>query len=231
MFETFPDPEATSPQALEEWVNSRIALLQRTVFTPEVKATFQSYELKDCPSHAFGSEASSDWRRFFLATLLADWACYDQTADRADYARLKYIMTSAYRYFRVWCCRLPDGNLVPVGYTGWYPIAKFVFEGLSKYQTQIDDRGIVMPLRYAPPEDIRYAYAFNVSVIKPLRNTLCSRRMIRAYQKDAKSLGSAGIAAITVGPDGVKFSKLAQLTDRGTVIVQGEKETLFLKEA
>jgi len=230
VLDTFPDPDSFSYDELVAWIDAGITRLRRTSFSPDVLKSCQPYVFSEDSAHVCGAEASPAWRRFFLATLFADWACYEALVDRADYARLKYIMTSAARYFRVWMCTLPDGQILPVGYTGWYPIARFVYDGLQRDPSQIDDRGIFMPLRYVAPEDIRYAYAFNISIIKELKNTSCSRQMIRSYQKDARSLGKAGIAAITVGADGAKLSSMTDFKKSGTVTVQGESETLFLKD-
>jgi hypothetical protein len=223
----FLDPRTLSYDALNEWIEHKVDVLNRLSFTPELLATFQPYELTKEIDHPLGAEGSAEWRRFFLAALVADWATYTAPVDRADYARLKYIMTSAYKYFRIWCCRSPEGELLPVGYSGWYPIAPFVFDALRNDPSQIDDRGVFMPLRFVKPEDITTAYAFNISIIEPLKNTICAQRMIRAYKRDGQKAG-LNIAAITVSPEGTKFSTLGNLHAAGEVTVQGESETLFL---
>ena len=165
-----------------------------------------------------------------MATLIADWACYTTPVDRVDYARLNYIMSSAYRYFRVWCCNDMNGQLLPVGYSAWYPISPFVFDSLQKDPSQIDDRGVFMPLRFANPEKITHAYAFNISIIDALKNTPCSLKMIHAYKKDSKKAGQH-IAAITVSAEGSQFSSIGGLKASGVVTIQGESETLYLKSA
>lgn len=223
----FLDPQTLSFDELNAWVEHKVDVLNNLTFTPELLKTFQPYELTETIDHPLGAEGSLEWRRFFLAALVSDWACYTAPVDRADYARLKYIMTSAYRYFRIWCCRSPEGELLPVGYSAWYPIAPFVFDSLRNDPSQIDDRGVFMPLRFIKPEDITCAYAFNISIVKPLQNTICAQRMIRAYKRDAHKSG-INIAAITVSPEGSKFSNIGQLRPAGVVTVQGESETLFL---
>lgn len=223
----FLDPHTLSYDELAEWVERKVVELNKLSFTPQLLATFQPYELTDVAEHPLGPEGVAEWRRFFLAALVADWACYTTPVDRADYARLKYIMTSAYRYFRLWCCRSADGELLPVGYSAWYPIAPFVFESLRNDPSQIDDRGVFMPLRFVKPKDVSCAYAFNISIIQPLQNTICAQRMIRAYKRDGQKAG-LNIAAITVSPEGTKFSTLGNLHAAGVVTVQGESETLFL---
>lgn len=225
----FLDPHTLSHDALAEWAEAQVGLLNRLSLTPELLATFQPYELTEEIDHPLGAEGSAQWRRFFLATLVADWACYPAPVDRADYARLKYIMTSAYRYFRLWGCRSETGEFLPVGYSAWYPIAPFVFDSLRNDPSQIDDRGVFMPLRFVKPDDISCAYAFNISIVAPLRNTVCAQRMIRAFNRDKqKYKGVRNISAITVSPEGTKFSNLGNLRAAGEVTVQGESETLFL---
>lgn len=227
--EKFLDPHTLSHDALAAWIEAKVTVLNNISFTPELLATFQPYELNDVADHPLGVEGSEEWRRFFLAALVADWACYTTPVDRADYARLKYIMTSAYRYFRIWCCRSETGELLPIGYSGWYPIAPFVFDALRNDPSQIDDRGVFMPLRFVKPEDISCGYAFNISIIEPLKNTVCAQRMIRAYQRDKKKYKDVqNISAITVSPEGTKFSTIGNLHSAGIVTVQGESETLFL---
>ena len=227
--EGFLDPQTLSYDALNEWIENKVRQLNQLSFTPELLATFQPYELAKEIDHPLGAEGSAEWRRFFLMALVSDWACYTAPVDRADYARLKYIMTSAYRYFRIWCCRTPEGELLPVGYSAWYPIAPFVFDSLRNDPSQIDDRGVFMPLRFAKPEDISSAYLFNVSIIAPLQNTTCAYRMIRAFQREKlKYKGVRNISAITVSTEGKRFSTLGELHAAGVVTVQGESETLFL---
>ncbi len=207
LLSNFPDPAALSHDELLAWLGEKVRLMNSMVYSPDVLATFGSVELAELAPHALGAEASPEWRKFFLAALLADWACYETPVDRVDFARLKYIMTSAHPYFRVWCVKVSN-EILPVGYSAWYPIAPFVFNALQKDPSQINDRGIFMPLRFVKSEEIKYAYAFNISIVKPLRNTVYSRRVIRAYQQDAKRFPSASIATITVTGDGTRMATI-----------------------
>jgi len=213
-----------------KWLEGRIEVLRGMEFSDEVRDSFVSFELQeDFVEHLCGAEGSEKWRRFFLGCLLADWVCYDRQVDRADFPRMKYIMSSASRYFRLWLCRAPDGKMTPVGYTGWFPISKFVYEGMLEYHIGANDRGVFLPQRFIAPEDIRYVYVFNISVITPLRNTVCSRRMIKALQRDGLKYSKAGAMAITVDAAGKKFSRLASFEHIGDIKVQGEAEALFVR--
>ena len=224
------DPQGESFENILAWINGRIGAIRATKFTPEVMATFASVELHDEFTGCFGAESSSVWRRFFLAALVADWACYGREVDRADFARLKYIMTSAYKYFRIWVCRLPDSTMAPVGYSAWYPVTEFAYKSALNKRMDINDRGVFMPLRFIDFRDIRYIYAFNVSIVKELRNTVCSRRIIRAYQKDGELLGNIGAVAVTVDEPGKKFSRIGGFDHVSDIVVQGETESVFIKK-
>ena len=224
------DPQDHSFAQLKDWIDARLATIAAADPSPDMIASFVPIELTQTVTSDFGTEASPEWRRFFLATLLADWACYDAPVDRVDFARLKYIMTSSSQYFRLWCATLADGTMMPVGYSAWYPIAKFVYDGVMAAHEEIDDRGAFMPLRFIAPEDARYGYAFNISVIKQLRNTVCSRRIIRAYQRDSARLNHVGGFAVTVDVPGRKMSRMSGLDHHGDITVQGSTEGLFVRK-
>ena len=224
-----PDPQGQSSEEILDWVNRRVVDARTIAPTPETIASFAPVELSESAAHPFGAEGDATWRRFFLATLVADWACYEREVDRVDFPRLKYIMSSASRYFRLWCCRLPDGSSVPVGYSAGYPIPKFVFDGIMRDHAGIDDRGVFLPQRFIQPDAIRHAYIINVSIAAPLRNTSCSVKMLRAMQRDGKRLGNASAMAITVDEAGSRFSRIGGFSRMGEIIVGGEREALFVR--
>ena len=226
-----PDMQGESLDAIMTWTDGRLAALEATVFTPDVNATFAPVELPGDFAHPCGAEGFPEWRRFFLATLLADWACYERPVDRVDFPRLKYIMSSSHRYFRLWCCRLPDGQVTPVGYSAWYPIAKFIHDGVLHNHEDIDDRGAFLPLRFVKPNDIRYGYVFNISIVRQLRNTPFSARMIRAFQRDGARFSHVSGMAVTVDEAGRKFSRIGQFSQLGDITVQGESEGLFVRKS
>ena len=173
-----PDPQGMSFSQIADWLNGRMAALEAASYGTAVTDSFTAVELPEVAADPLGPEASADWRKFTLATLLADWACYQRPVDRIDLPRLKYILSSAHRYFRIWCCTLPDGQHTPVGYSAWYPLAKFVFDGVMAADASVDDRGAFLPLRSATPDTVSHGYVINISIVQPLRNTSCSARMI-----------------------------------------------------
>jgi hypothetical protein len=226
-----PDMQGMDFPALDAWVGKTMAAIQGADYSLEVMKSFTPVELAHVPENPYGPEASADWRRFFLATLLADWVCYDHPFDRIDFPRLQYIMSSAWQHFRLWCCTLPDGRTLPVAYSAWYPISRFIYDGLLDNADQITDRGAFLPLRYVEAKDIRYGYALNVSIVKPLRNTFCSTRLIRSYQRDALRLKHINAVTITVDEAGKRISRMSDFTHLGDVTIQGHAESLFVREA
>ena len=225
-----PDMQGLAFDQIAAWVNSRIEAIETTYFTPEIIHSFAPVELTQAPEHPYGPEASLAWRRFFLATLLADWACYDKPVDRIDVPRLKYILSSAHPYFRLWCCRLADGLMTPVGYSACYPISRFVYNGLLDNADEITDRGAFLPLRFARPEDVRYGYVLNVSIVKPLRNTFCGTRLVRTLQRDGQRFKHVNAVTVTVDEAGNRLSRMSHFTQLGNVTIQGHAEGLFVRE-
>lgn len=231
MYRFLPDPNLLTVDELLSWVESKVRYLHQAVYDKNTIEGCYSEEWHNWQEEGVPiGEASASWRRFFVATLLADWACYDKSIDRADVPRLRSVLLSAYRFFRLWFCLFPDGERLPVGYSGWYPISSDLFERLKSNPSLITDRGAFKPLDVSTGEAVKYAYGFNVSIIKPLQNTLVSRRLLRAYCKDAFKLGDVGIAAITVGDAGSRFSELLKLRPSAKLVVEGDVEELFLRE-
>lgn len=224
------DPQHESYEKLLVWINQRLDSIRSNDFSSDDVEACSAVELREDFTGCFGPEGHSVWRRFFLAVLMADWACYEAEVNRADFARLKYIMTSSYKYFRLWMCRLTDGTMAPVGYTAWYPISKAAYECAMNVNADINDRGMFMPLRFANEECIHYAYAFNVSIIKQLRNTKCSSRLVRAYQKDGKAFKHIGAVAVTVDEPGKKFSRIGGFARVRDISVMGEIESIFVRK-
>jgi hypothetical protein len=225
-----PDPATLTPDALVAWCDAQAAAMAALTFAAGDEDRFRPVELDPLPPHALGLEAHATARRFFLGVLLADWASY-AGVDRIDAPRLKFILDSAYRCFRLWLFQGPDGVYRPVGYTAWYPMAGFVFESLMNGGGgTIDDRGLFLPLRRAELDRVRYAYVLNISLVASLRNTSCSRRMVRAFRADGLKYGhEAGLMAVTVDEAGRRFSTLTGMRYVGDICVQGSTEALYVR--
>lgn len=155
--------------------------------------------------------------------LAADHACYTKPADRADFPRLQKVMTAFPEGFRLWTCQTPEGKTTPVGYTGWYPIARDTFNRLHERPETIKHRGEIMPFR-----DSRLLYIFNFSIIEPLRGgTPQSRLMMQTLAQDIAGQNPDGLAAVTVSEDGVRAVRRFGMEYRGDMTHEGDSEGVY----
>jgi hypothetical protein len=169
--------------------------------------------------------ASAPWRRFALAALLADWASYRRPRDRVDFPRLLHVLWHFPRGFRVWLGRLGQ-DWLPVGYTGWYPIAPELFRRLSADPASIGHRGAIVSLPEIDPAGA-YAYLFNYSIVPPLRHTAHSASLIKALAQDIAGLNLAGAAAITLSADGARIAERFGLSHVADISVDAETEAVY----
>ncbi|HCR13686.1 hypothetical protein [Solidesulfovibrio sp.] len=177
-------------------------------------------------SHHCGWE--EDAGKFVLALLAADWACYAQQAHREDYAHLKLAVSVFPKGFRLWLARL-EGRCVPVGYTGFHPIAEPTFSLLKHSPESITSRERITP----EPESFdcaNYLYLYNISIIKPFRKSHVSRMLLRTLVEDMASVPSRGLAAIAVSPDGERVIERFGLRKSGCISHDGQKEMAYTSE-
>jgi hypothetical protein len=217
------------PKRVTGWIEARLATLASAVFDEEVRNTFVALTVPDAAStgSVLGAYASPQWWRLAVAALLADWACYEKPADRADFARLVYVLACFPAGFRVWMCRLPDGLYTPVGYTAWYPIVPEVFDFALSKPESITHRGFMMPLR-ALQAGGSYLYLFNVSIVPRLRGaTAQSRLLMQLYAADLAAVKKLGMAAVTVSEDGARLSRRFGLAQVGLMMFEDEPEAVF----
>lgn len=179
----------------------------------------------DASASPLGPLASAPWRRFALATLLADWACYHRPRDRVDVARLLSVLWRFPRGFRVWLGKIGE-DWLPVGYTGWYPIAPALFHRLGTDPASIAHRGAIEPLSAIDPGGT-YVYLFNYSIVPPLRHTAHSATLLKALARDIAGLPLAGAAAITLSPDGARVAERFGLSHVGEISIDGEPELVY----
>ncbi|MDD3030145.1 MAG: hypothetical protein PHS57_07705 [Alphaproteobacteria bacterium] len=224
-----PDPQNRPFDEIETWVNQRVAAIQRASFAPECTKTFGAVTLETIPPSPFGPEASTAWRRFFLATLLADWACYETPQTRVDVARLRYILTTAYPTTRVWGMTLEDGLFTPLGYTCWYPIDPLIAEAVLKNPEAIHDRGLILPLRFVESTKASHAYLMNISLAPSLRNAECVRKLTHAFQKEIASAAHLTFLAITLDPHEERLCRIGGFSSAAIIEVQGDHEQLCVR--
>jgi len=211
----------------KSWVNNRLAAIASCDFDDKVRASFTPHVLTPQDGgDVFGYFENPEWRRFVLGTFAADWASYTTKGDRVDWARLAFVLSLFPAGFRLWTCRFADGSIAPVGYTGWYPIAKNVFDLMRNEPESITHRGVMFPLR-SVSEDGAYVYLFNYSLVPQLRGTEQSRLMLKTYADDIAKVKSLGRGAVTVSGPGAKVAERFGLKLRGEMVFEGEREGVY----
>jgi hypothetical protein len=174
----------------------------------------------------FGPYGSTEWRRFAMAAFVADWACYETPADRADFPRLLSVIASFPVGFRLWLCKLTSGRYVPVGYTGWYPISRNIFTLLHDQPDTIKHRGFMVPLQMITP-DANFVYLFNYSIVSQLHRSRHSSNLIKSYAAEIAAAAPHALAAVTVSEDGARVAQRFGLTRTGSMVFQGEVENVY----
>ncbi|MCA9554757.1 MAG: hypothetical protein KC933_32305 [Myxococcales bacterium] len=177
------------------------------------------------PRPIAGWTADPEWRAQRAAVLLADWASYPAPVDQVSLARLTRVLDAFPRGFRTWWLDHPELGPVPVGYSGWYPIAPELFERLRLSPESITDRGEVLPLGEASDE--RALYLFNYSVIPQLRGGPVAGELLRALANDVAMAPHAGLCAITVSEDGARVARRFGMTRKGACVVDGVEEQVY----
>lgn len=220
-------PDFTEIAAASGWIEASLAAIGRA----SAEALLAAPLLPAVPPEAdasaspLGPLASAPWRRFALAALLADWACYHRPRDRVDFARLLHVLWHFPRGFRVWLGKIGQ-DWLPVGYTGWYPIAPALFHRLGTDPASIAHRGAIEPLSAIDPAGT-YVYLFNYSIVPPLRHTAHSATLLKAFARDIAGLPLAGAAAITVSADGARIAERFGMSPVGAISVDGEAERVY----
>lgn len=174
---------------------------------------------------ALGRYGQRRWRSFVLGTFLADLACYPAEVDQVGFERLAYVMHVFPRGFRLWGCEVDGAGWLPVGYSGWYPIAATSFELLEQRAESLRDR-MVVPLPEIESGG-SFVYVFNFSIVPQLRGTEASKRLVRALAGDIAAAKPRGLAAITVSPEGQRVVERFGMRRTGTVKVGGCEEHVF----
>lgn len=155
------------------------------------------------------------FRRLVVAAWVADLAAYGTPDDQVDLVRLLYVMDTFPAGFRVWFW----GDL-PVGYTGWYPIAPHTVDLLVAHPEQVEHRGQVVPVRaHTGP-----IYVFNYSIAAPLRRTRASRLLMRTLADELRAARPTQLAAITVSPEGTRCAERFGMRPVSTITVGASVE-------
>ncbi|UJX40472.1 hypothetical protein K9F62_17490 [Desulfovibrio sp. JY] len=179
------------------------------------------------PLPSKGNAASLN--RFVLALLLADWACYADAADREDSAHLQTVVATFPKGFRLWMARVRE-RCVPVGYTGFHPIAKETFSLMRDAPERITSRTQIAPER-ASTGAHNYFYLFNIGIVKQFHGTNASRALVKVLARDLASTPKRGLAAIVISPDGKRVVERFGLRQSGFITHAGQRELAYVGES
>ena len=220
-------PELETQGDITSWLDKeviRINALQ--IKNPDAVAVF-SITLHDGNPEKLPPNAST-LTQFTLAVVLADWACYADPANREDYVYLKNVFTVCPWGFRLWLARL-DGEFLPIGYTGFHPIAQDTFNRLQRAPESITNRKQIRP----EPESIsgaNYYYIYNLGIIKQFHRTTASRLLVKEFSEDIASAKTCALAAIVVSPDGQRVIEKFGLHQAGFITHDGHKELAYVSD-
>jgi hypothetical protein len=217
----FADVGRVGPELTEMFARIRAAPAEDLVAADIVRAAVP----ESFSPHPLGAYAAEIWRRWASGIFVCDWACFDRPSDRVDFLRLLYIVSFFPAGFSLWLANVRGEEWIPVGYTGWYPIAGPVFDMMYDNPESITHRGVIMPVESGTHP---YVYLFNYSVIPQLRKTRHSARIVKSLARELESIRPRGMATIAVSEDGARVAARFGLSHRGTMRFQGEEEEVYV---
>jgi len=211
------------------WLGERLALVRRAPPAELLHSPLISVTAPVSFESPLGPYSSPQWRKFALAAFVSDRACYAKPADQADFPRLLSVLAAFPAGFRVWMCRIGLA-FVPVGYVGWYPISRTIFDLLETTPQTIAHRGVMVPLRTVDAVE-NYIYLFNYSIIPQLRRTAHSKTLLATMAGDLSVLPVAGAAAVTVSPEGARVAERFGMIRTGELFFENEPEQVYAGRA
>lgn len=223
-------PDFTSWEKASYWVQAGQQMTEQ--FTKELVSgsEFMSLEWGEIErkrEFPFGLYASESWRKFVLATFLADLASYPIPGDQVNFDRLLFVMHAFPQGFRTWWLKLPNNSWWPVGYTGWYPMLETMFELFEKSPERLKDRMVVPNIH--KPKGQPYLYLFNYSVAPELKKTSLSKALMKRFAQDIAAQNAKGLACITVSDDGIRVANKFGMEFSGNLDVDGSVEGVYIK--
>lgn len=216
-------PSHTDELVVESWADALVPQITTIKYSGLPRDRFDSITINDM-------ENEDDVKRFINMVLLSDWACYAppqySIADRCLFERMNRVVRSYDKGFRLIVCQLDDGKIVPVGYTGWYPISEEVFTILESEPQNLDDRGRIQYHPIKETNDV-YCYLFNYSVVQTLRHTWVSKFLLESLKSDVTPYAKRGISCVAVSEDGKRIAHRYGMPCTGLMTHMGESEDVF----
>lgn len=193
---------------------------------------FTSLEWKDIQTASngcFGLLSSENWRKFVLATFLADLVSYPAASDQVDFSRLVFVMNAYPEGFRIWFVRYGDGAWRPAGYTGWYPMLDTMYETFTDSPEKLKNRMVVPHVQGRDAAAL--LYLFNFSVHAGFKKSPLSKALMTKVSEDIAKQKARGMACITVSDDGIRIAKRFGMHCRGYITCDDAPEGVFTSES
>jgi hypothetical protein len=210
-----------------EWLADGCARVERLSPAAAESGRFATsdWTSSSSPGGHFGMYEDPTWRRFVLATFMADVASYPAPVDRVSFDRLAYVMHAFPTGFRVFWAQDGDGRWWPVGYSAWYPMYASAFALFVDDARALRDR-MVVPAT-SPAGGRPLVYLFNYSVAGTLRRTALSSSLIKRLAADVAAAHPAGLATIAVSADGCRVAERFGMRRTGAMTLDGADEVVF----
>lgn len=218
-------PDLTPWDKIGPWVSNTIKQVANADFSSN-NFKISAVTLPVTPNNMLGAYESADWRRFALGVFAADLACYTNPADQADFPRMLNVVATFPQGFRLYMAEMANGQQLPIGYTGWYPISENIFDVLYNNPQQLTNRSMMAPLKNFEPNQSK-VYLFNYSVAEALIGSPTSAKIVKDFAQSFESFPNSGMAAVTVSDHGKRVAEKFGMFYRGDMTHDGEAEGVY----
>jgi hypothetical protein len=171
--------------------------------------------------NANASEKQRDWLTEQI--LCADWICYPIEFEQLDPPRGRHLCHSYPQGFSLYTVNI-DGENLPVGYTGWLPLTRQVFETMHERPQDLTHRGQITA---EMPHDSRYFYFFNASIVPEMRKTPQSKQLVWDHVSALAPLNAIAISAVTISEDGIRMVSRMGMKTNGNMTHDGDVEPVY----
>jgi len=205
-------PTYTSIPSVATWAEQQAAALLSATLSQSQRDSFVAINAADLPPHD--------------QTLLADWTSYSVPADRVEYPRLCNVINTFPQGFRSWFCKTAEDRYTPVAYTGWYPLSKDIFDKVYDHPESITHRRELLPQSALLAEG-DYLWLFNYSILKPLRKSEQSRKMLQTYAADIMDINPRGLVAAVLSEESKPVVRRFGMRHVGNMTHTGVSEEIW----
>lgn len=218
-------PDFTSWDEAQGWIKDMQELPLDGISNAQF-ALLEWSDIQEEPKSSFGLYASTNWRKFVLATFAADLVSYPEPVDQVNFDRLLFVMHAFPQGFRTWWIKLANQPWRPVGYTGWYPMLDTMFETFQNSPEKLKNR-MVVP-NNTIDGDGPILYLFNFSCAAELKKTALSKALMARCAEDIAKQNPKGLACITVSDDGIRIAKRFGMACSGHLTIDNTPEGVFV---